>query len=61
MKRRESIADLRPLEPVAAIELQHMRRAADEPLSNSLIEQHHYLGFESCGAACPFERRRGKT
>ncbi len=31
MKRRESIADLRPLEPVAAIELQHMRRAADEP------------------------------
>ncbi len=46
MKRHESIADLRTIEPVAAIELQPMRRAADEPLSNSLIEQHHYLGFE---------------
>ena len=58
MKRRESIADLRPLEPVAAIELQHMRRAAGEPLSNSLIEQHHYLGFEKLRSCLSIRTRK---
>ena len=37
------IADLRQLRP---LEVQQVRRTADEPLFNSLIEQHHYLGYE---------------
>jgi hypothetical protein len=32
--------DLQPLE------FQPVRRSADEPLFNSLMEQHHYLGYE---------------
>ncbi len=28
------------------IEFQQVRRTADEPLFNSLMEQHHYLGYE---------------
>jgi hypothetical protein len=35
-----TLGDLRP------IELQQVRRTGDEPLFNSLIEQHHYLGYE---------------
>lgn len=34
------LGDLRPLE------FQQVRRTADEPLFNSLLEQHHYLGYE---------------
>jgi Domain of unknown function (DUF4338) len=34
---------LRDLEP---LEFQPVRRSADEPLFNSLMEQHHYLGYE---------------
>jgi hypothetical protein len=34
------LSDLRPLE------FRQVRRTATEPLFNSLIEQHHYLGFE---------------
>jgi hypothetical protein len=34
---------LRDLQP---LEFQAVRRSADEPLFNSLIEQHHYLGYE---------------
>jgi hypothetical protein len=35
-----SLHDLRPLE------FQPVRRTADEPLFNSLMEEHHYLGYE---------------
>jgi hypothetical protein len=31
---------------IRPIELQQVRRTGDEPLFNSLIEQHHYLGYE---------------
>jgi hypothetical protein len=34
---------LRKLQPIA---IQQVRRTADEPLFNSLIEHHHYLGYE---------------
>jgi hypothetical protein len=34
------LTDIRP------ITLQQVRRTADEPLFNSLIEHHHYLGYE---------------
>jgi hypothetical protein len=34
---------LRQIQP---IEIQQVRRTADEPLFNSLIEQHHYLEYE---------------
>jgi len=34
---------LRDLQP---LEFQLVRRSADEPLFNSLMEQHHYLGYE---------------
>jgi Domain of unknown function (DUF4338) len=36
-------ATLNELRP---IEVQQVRRTGDEPLFNSLIEQHHYLGYE---------------
>ena len=35
-----ALADIRP------ISLQQVRRTSDESLFNSLIEQHHYLGYE---------------
>jgi hypothetical protein len=35
-----ALADLRP------ISVQQVRRTSDEPLFNSLIEHHHYLGYE---------------
>lgn len=35
-----SLSQLRP------VELHQVRRTAEEPLFNSLIEQHHYLGYE---------------
>jgi uncharacterized protein DUF4338 len=37
------ICALRELQP---IDLQQVRRTAQEPLFNSLIEHHHYLGYE---------------
>jgi hypothetical protein len=37
---RGSLSELRP------IDFQPVRRTADEPLFNSLIEHHHYLGYE---------------
>jgi hypothetical protein len=35
-----ALTELRP------VELQQVRRTADEPLFNSLMEQHHYLAYE---------------
>lgn len=35
-----------PLKQVGAIELEQVRRTADEPLFNSLMESHHYLKYE---------------
>jgi hypothetical protein len=37
---RGALAGIRP------ISLQQVRRTSEEPLFNSLIEQHHYLGYE---------------
>lgn len=37
---RGALADIRP------ISLQQVRRTSEEPVFNSLIEQHHYLGYE---------------
>jgi hypothetical protein len=34
------------LKQLQAIELQQVRRTGDEPLFNSLMEQHHYLKYE---------------
>jgi hypothetical protein len=31
-----------------------VRRSGDEPLFNSLIEQHHYLGYEQPVDSVPF-------
>jgi hypothetical protein len=35
-----------PLGELQPVELQQVRRTGDEPLFNSLMEQHHYLGYE---------------
>jgi hypothetical protein len=35
-----------PLSRLRPLEFQPVRRSRDEPLFNSLIEQHHYLGYE---------------
>jgi hypothetical protein len=35
-----------PLKKLDAIEFAQVRRSCDEPLFNSLIEHHHYLGYE---------------
>ena len=35
-----ALADIRP------VSLEQVRKSADEPLFNSLMEQHHYLGYE---------------
>ena len=35
-----------PLQELGPIEMQPVRRTADEPLFNSLMEQHHYLKYE---------------
>jgi hypothetical protein len=35
-----------PLSSIGTVELQQVRRAPDEPLFNSLIEQYHYLSYE---------------
>jgi len=35
-----------PLKQLGAIELEQVRRTADEPLFNSLMESHHYLKYE---------------
>src|SRR5450755_3961276 len=44
------LIDMTPLTGVLAsirpISLQQVRRTSDEPLFNSLIEHHHYLGYE---------------
>src|SRR5260370_4580007 len=33
-----------PLRPLQPVEFQQVRRTAEEPLFNSLMESHHYLG-----------------
>jgi hypothetical protein len=35
-----------PLSRLRPLEFQQVRRSGEEPLFNSLIEQHHYLGYE---------------
>jgi len=35
-----------PLKAVVPVEVQSVRRTADEPLFNSLMEQYHYLSYE---------------
>ena len=35
-----------PLKELGPIEIEPVRRTADEPLFNSLMESHHYLGYE---------------
>jgi hypothetical protein len=35
-----------PLKGLLPLDIQLVRRSADEPLFNSLIQQHHYLGYE---------------
>jgi hypothetical protein len=35
-----------PLKQLLPIQIQQVRRTADEPLFNSLMELHHYLGYE---------------
>jgi hypothetical protein len=35
-----------PLSELGGIEIQPVRRTADEPLFNGLMEQYHYLGYE---------------
>lgn len=35
-----------PLQGLGPIEIQPVRRTADEPLFHSLLEQYHYLGYE---------------
>lgn len=35
-----------PLKALGPIEIQQVRRTADEPLFNGLMESHHYLGYE---------------
>lgn len=35
-----------PFQELGPIEIQQVRRTADEPLFNSLMESHHYLGYE---------------
>ena len=34
------------LKPLLPLDIQQVRRTGDEALFNSLIEQHHYLGYE---------------
>jgi hypothetical protein len=41
---RTPISD--PFQRIQPITIEQVRRAADEPLFNSLIEHHHYLGYE---------------
>src|SRR2546422_1767081 len=36
----------RPLSALGGIDIRPVRRTADEPLFNSLLEQYHYLGYE---------------
>jgi Domain of unknown function (DUF4338) len=35
-----------PLRQIQPLRIEQVRRTGDEPLFNSLIEQHHYLGYE---------------
>jgi hypothetical protein len=35
-----------PLKALGPVEIQPVRRTVDEPLFNSLMESHHYLGYE---------------
>jgi hypothetical protein len=47
---QEVLIDTTPLamslKELGTIEIQQVRRTADEPLFNSLMESHHYLGYE---------------
>jgi hypothetical protein len=40
-----SIPLVAPLSEIGAVEIQQVRRTPDEAVVNSLIEQHHYLGY----------------
>jgi hypothetical protein len=44
------LIDTRPMEggldQIQPVEFAQVRRSADEPLFNSLMEEHHYLGYE---------------
>ncbi|MBV8893599.1 MAG: DUF4338 domain-containing protein [Acidobacteria bacterium] len=50
MRPAPLLIDSTPIEgrlgELARLEFQLVRRTADEPLFNSLLEQHHYLGYE---------------
>jgi hypothetical protein len=35
-----------PLHKLQPLEFEQVRRTAQEPLFNSLMEEHHYLGYE---------------
>jgi hypothetical protein len=49
-KPQPALIDMSPisglLSRIQPIELTQVRRTADEPLFNSLVEDHHYLGYE---------------
>jgi hypothetical protein len=55
-----------PFQQIMPIAIEQVRRTADEPLFNSLIEHHHYLGYEQpvgehlkyLAWAQPLQRRR---
>jgi hypothetical protein len=42
----DTAALVAPLKQLAPIEIQQVRRTADEPLFNSLMEHYHYLAYE---------------
>jgi hypothetical protein len=44
--RIDTTALAMPLGALGGIEIQPVRRTAGEPLFNSLMEQHHYLGYQ---------------
>jgi hypothetical protein len=41
----KAIALVASLDEIGAVEIRQVRRSADEALVNSLVEQHHYLGY----------------
>ena len=50
VKPEPLVPDNRPvqgaLQPILPLEIKQVRRSADEPVFNSLMEQYHYLGYE---------------
>jgi len=43
-----------PLSQLGPLHFQQVRRTGDEPVFNSLIEHHHYLGYEQPVDSVPF-------